>query len=238
MATGPGDELEAAPRGHLRASHADREHVIGVLKAAFVQGRLAKDEFDLRVGQTLAARTYADLAAITADLPAGLAAANPSLLVMGPDEPMRRPGRMIAAATAVYAGAWASGLVLIPYVDGNRAVGLLINGVFYFGSIAYLLAWLVAVVNMIALWREKRSGGQSPRRPVFGAGDPASRRRSSADTGRPPPLAGPGHQRAAEAGQCRRPRPSLPGSRALRRWRAGGLPAQQWPVVRGTPLPD
>jgi len=56
---GPGDEIaaRAGGRGHLRASHADREQVIGTLKAAFVQGMLAKDEFDLRVGQTLAART-------------------------------------------------------------------------------------------------------------------------------------------------------------------------------------
>jgi hypothetical protein len=31
--------MAAAPsRGHLRASHADREQVIAVLKAAFVQG--------------------------------------------------------------------------------------------------------------------------------------------------------------------------------------------------------
>jgi hypothetical protein len=62
----------------LRASHADREHVIGTLQAAFVQGRLGRDEFDLRVGQALASRTYADLAALTADLPAGLIAAEPS----------------------------------------------------------------------------------------------------------------------------------------------------------------
>jgi hypothetical protein len=48
---GPGDEIAAARgegRGELRASHADHEQIIGVLKAAFVQGRLAKDEFDLR----------------------------------------------------------------------------------------------------------------------------------------------------------------------------------------------
>ena len=42
-----------------------------MLKAAFVQGRLAKDEFDLRVGRVLASRTYADLGAVTADIPAG-----------------------------------------------------------------------------------------------------------------------------------------------------------------------
>jgi hypothetical protein len=72
---GPGDEVAAAEsrsRGGLRASDADREQLIAALKAAFVQGRLTKDEFDMRVGQTSASRTYAELAALTADIPAGL----------------------------------------------------------------------------------------------------------------------------------------------------------------------
>jgi Domain of unknown function (DUF1707) len=45
----PGDDTAAghAGRGHLRVSHADREQAIGTLKAAFVAGMLAKDEFDL-----------------------------------------------------------------------------------------------------------------------------------------------------------------------------------------------
>ena len=69
----PRDHMPAAlGRAHLRASHADREQVIGVLKAAFVQGRLGKDELTARVGQALAARTCVELAALTADLPAGL----------------------------------------------------------------------------------------------------------------------------------------------------------------------
>jgi len=66
-----------AGRGRLRASHADREHVVDVLKAAFVKGMLAKDEFDMRVGQTFASRTYAELAALTADIPAGPVGAQP-----------------------------------------------------------------------------------------------------------------------------------------------------------------
>jgi hypothetical protein len=75
----PGDEIAAGTGGHgcLRASHADREQVIGTLKAAFVQGMLDRDEFGQRLSQAFAARTYADLAAVTADLPAGLAAASP-----------------------------------------------------------------------------------------------------------------------------------------------------------------
>jgi Domain of unknown function (DUF1707) len=38
------------PLGRLRASDADREQAISVLKAAFAQGRLTKGEFDARVG--------------------------------------------------------------------------------------------------------------------------------------------------------------------------------------------
>lgn len=73
----PEDWVPAGPgsRGRLRASHADRDHVVGMLQAAFAQGRLAKDELDVRVGQALSARTYAELAVVTADLPAALAAA-------------------------------------------------------------------------------------------------------------------------------------------------------------------
>jgi hypothetical protein len=56
-----------------------------------VQGRLGKDELTARVGQALAARTYADLAALTADLPAGLAAAEPSYQPAGARAP--RPVR-------------------------------------------------------------------------------------------------------------------------------------------------
>ena len=56
-------------RSRLRASDSDRERVLDILKAAFVQGRLTKDELDARVGQTLASRTWGDLTAITADIP-------------------------------------------------------------------------------------------------------------------------------------------------------------------------
>jgi hypothetical protein len=53
----------------MRASEGDREQAAEVLKVAFVERRLAKDEFDLRVGEVLAALTYADLDALTADIP-------------------------------------------------------------------------------------------------------------------------------------------------------------------------
>jgi DNA-binding XRE family transcriptional regulator len=64
-------------RGGLRASDADREQAIDVLKAAFVQGRLARAEFEARVGQALASRTYAELAAATDGIPGRLTADTP-----------------------------------------------------------------------------------------------------------------------------------------------------------------
>jgi hypothetical protein len=60
----------AGPPGMLAAA-ADRERAVDVLKAAFGEGRITKDEFDYRVGQVAQARTYADLGVVIADLPAG-----------------------------------------------------------------------------------------------------------------------------------------------------------------------
>src|SRR6266487_6903659 len=102
VTAGPGDEKAAATagRGHIRASHADREHVIDTLKTAFVQGRLTKDELDARVGQAFASRTYAELSALTADIPAGLIAAPPR---RKPARARARPpiGKVVAAAVLI-----------------------------------------------------------------------------------------------------------------------------------------
>ena len=53
------------------AGSADRERTVGVLRAAFTEGRLTQDELDDRVARAYAARTYGDLWALIADLPAG-----------------------------------------------------------------------------------------------------------------------------------------------------------------------
>jgi Domain of unknown function (DUF1707) len=94
----PGAQAEVTTAGAgPRASRADRERVIDLLKVAFVQGRLARDEFGTRVGQALASRTYAELAMVTADIPAELIAAPPR-------PPARTPGR-VSMNTAVTGGA-------------------------------------------------------------------------------------------------------------------------------------
>jgi putative transcriptional regulator len=71
-------------RSGLRASDADREQAIDVLKAAFARDRLARAEFEARVGQALASRTYAELAAATGGIPGRLTA----------DQPAGMPGRV------------------------------------------------------------------------------------------------------------------------------------------------
>jgi hypothetical protein len=53
------------------AATADRERTVGVIRAGFAEGRLTQEELDERVAQAYAARTYAELWALTADLPAG-----------------------------------------------------------------------------------------------------------------------------------------------------------------------
>ena len=163
---GPGDEIAAAEgwgRGELRASHADREQVIEVLKAAFVQERLAKDEFDLRVGRAFAARTHAELAAVTAGLPAELTTAKPPKPARAEVEPpVVRPGPLITVATAVCAGVWMFGF-LVPWPtdsegDPSHGVVLLV----YLTTLIYLFVlamtlWLGGAV-MVESWLKRRSG--------------------------------------------------------------------------------
>ena len=97
-------EPRAQAAAGLRASRADRERVIDLLKAAFVQGRLERDEFDARIGQAVASRTYGELAAVTADIPAELIGALPR-------RPPVRARRRIPFNTAVTGGACMAGVV-------------------------------------------------------------------------------------------------------------------------------
>ncbi len=155
MTTGPEDQMAAAGRGRLRASHADREHVIGTLKAAFVQGRLTKDELDARVGQTFASRTYAELAALTADIPAGLAGAQ-----------SRRPARVQSRPSMIKVVTWCTCVI----IAAELLLILMLATV-----LPNTLGWAVAVfANLVGLplaggqmldtWRENRSRGQLPPR--------------------------------------------------------------------------
>jgi Domain of unknown function (DUF1707) len=55
----------------VRASDADRDRVVDVLRDAAADGRLTVDEFDERMAAALSSRTLGELAPLTADLGAG-----------------------------------------------------------------------------------------------------------------------------------------------------------------------
>ena len=144
MTTGPEDHRTAAARrGQLRASQAEREDVIDVLKAAYVAGRLTEDEFEARVGQAFAARTHADLASITADIPAEPAAAQPAGM----------PDRVVAWGTgAIIAAAALGGALLI----GGSALIL--------WAITMIGALLFTVSVLLSVRQKRRSRRRPPRR--------------------------------------------------------------------------
>ena len=207
MAAGPGDEI-AAGSGHLRASHADREQVIGTLKAAFVQGMLDRDEFGQRVSQAFAARTYADLAALTGDIPAGLIGTQPQRTPARARARKPIDKRVKVAAQVACLSIPQAVLVATFFLTGNGAFFVL--SVFYFA-----LATSFAGALMVEAWEQRRSRGQVTSPPAPGAGGQVSR---------PLPPAGPGtqsrpsdhrHRHAAEAARSLRPRPRRPRAEAV-----------------------
>jgi hypothetical protein len=104
---GPGDDAKAPgdlkPRdgpaptvdhlgtiGQLRASHQDRDRVVEVLRVAAGDGRLSAEELDQRLEAALTARTYADLAVLTTDLPAASAPVPPPGMAAGEPKDVAR----------------------------------------------------------------------------------------------------------------------------------------------------
>jgi hypothetical protein len=66
-----GVTMAAGRRARMLASVADRDRAIRILQASYVEGRLAIDEFEQRVGLAMVARDFRELLALYADLPAG-----------------------------------------------------------------------------------------------------------------------------------------------------------------------
>ena len=99
-ANAPGDlkrRDDAAPTadqlgtiGQLRASHQDRDRVVEVLRVAAGDGRLTADELDQRLEAALTARTYADLAVLTTDLPAASTPVPPAGVAVSEPEDVGR----------------------------------------------------------------------------------------------------------------------------------------------------
>ena len=208
----PGDEIApgASGDGHLRASHADREQVIEVLKAAFVHGLLDRDEFDVRVGRALASRTYDDLAALTADItPARPTKPRPPEPAREPANKKKKAVAALSGATLAYPGLMAA---LPPIPDGSPfAVPVMVVMFVLFGAVA--TGWLL----LLHAWLEQRAGRKSARGLPPGAGGEASRTLAPADPAGQLPQVDHGPRQVAEATPIRHPRPSLPSWRTTKR---------------------
>jgi Domain of unknown function (DUF1707)/Domain of unknown function (DUF4190) len=155
MAVGPAEGIRPShwvdPVGtsHLRASDADRERAVDLLRTAFVEGRLTNEEYDERVAQAYSARTYGDLTSLIADLPASPQPAPPAV---------RRSTNSLAVASLVCGVAlwFTMGLTMIPAIvfghaarrqirrSGENGAGLALAGT--------VLGWVgVAVAALTAL---------------------------------------------------------------------------------------
>jgi hypothetical protein len=162
------EDPAAAGSDRILAGHADREQVIQVLKVAFVQCRLTRDELDERASRALTARTRGELAALTADIPADLAtglartpvSARPSLV-------QRHPllwaagGSGSCLAVAFGLGIFATNVLdphgpANPYLAGSMLCGLVT-------FVALIMAIGIAIHGVGTAEEQRRARRQLPR---------------------------------------------------------------------------
>jgi hypothetical protein len=229
----PGDQTAGGTpgRGRFLASRADREQVVETLKVAFVEGRLTKDGFDLRVGQTLGSRTYAELAAVTADIPGRL---------IGAQLPPERAQAQTRAArnTAVKSSVCTLGAIILAASASAAAVSgpgaALIMALFLTGIgviVGVIVALLVAGIRVIESQQRKRFSRQLPPGSSSGPGGQASRRPASgAPAGQFPPVDH-GQQRTAEAIRSNLAGRQSSGSWPPHQWRSRELPPAGRPIA-------
>lgn len=158
MTIGPVDPV-AVVRGRLRASDADRERAVETLKAAYAHGRLTRDELDARAGRALVARTYAELAAATADIPAPVPA--PARPRPRPDWP---PPALTSAEPRRPANHWAFKCALalatitlpVMITAGLRDRSQDLFGASVVLIMAYVMAMVIAAANVVAARFDRR----------------------------------------------------------------------------------
>ena len=151
MGAGPGYPAVGGERARIRAADADRDHVVGFLNTAYSEGRLSKDEYDDRLESALAARTYADLDRLVADLPAARAARPTRATVV---TPVPRTNGLAVASLACGVAQFAFGpLATIPAIvlghmarsqikrTGEQGAGLALAGL--------LLGWAAAILGVL-----------------------------------------------------------------------------------------
>jgi uncharacterized protein DUF1707 len=111
--TGRMDGVDDQPSGNqMRAADSDRERVAEQLRSAHAEGRLDLTEYDQRVQQAWAARTYGELEVLTADLPQTRSRAPAVHQDRRSSGPQQHHGRGGHAAVAAWASASAINLMI------------------------------------------------------------------------------------------------------------------------------
>jgi hypothetical protein len=158
VTTGPGDGVVRPDYGAMRASTADRERAVDVLKAAFAEGRLDQTEYADRVGLVYTSRTYAELAALTADLPIGplgMLPSGPAMPVPWQPAPPARPERPAVPHTngmAIAAFIFALGSFITVGLTAPLAIGLAIAAAFKMRRTGETGAGLVVAAIALAVF--------------------------------------------------------------------------------------
>lgn len=150
MTAGPGDGIVPLGYGAMRASSADRERAVDVLKAAFAEGRLDQHEYADRVGLAYSSRTYADLASLTADLPVGPLGAIPPAPVQFVPRTVFVPVAPVTPPARVPRRLHASDLAL--------AASLFALGAFVTDGLTAPVAAVLAVMSSFRAWRSGERG--------------------------------------------------------------------------------
>jgi hypothetical protein len=144
----------------LRASDADREQLVEVLKTAFGEGRLTQDEYTTRMEQAYTAKTYGELRELVSDLPGG---ALPQVPYTFTRYQQQRPTNSLAVASMVFGIATPLfGLTAIPAVilghkarsqirrTGEKGNGMAVTGLAIGWAAIGLFALLVALAVLVA----------------------------------------------------------------------------------------
>ena len=94
----------------MRASDEDREEVAGLLREAYVLGRLNREELDARSTAAYSARTWGELRDLTVDLPAQAAGGLPADSVAGRGGTRRPWAPMVWTCVLVLAAGLSGGI--------------------------------------------------------------------------------------------------------------------------------
>jgi hypothetical protein len=194
----------------------DRERAIELLKVAFTQDRLTRDELDIRVGLALSSRTYAELADLTIDIPAEPAAAERAA------EPAGTPARTLARAAQRAGICMLAALALFGVIALTNA-GNLLGPAFICLVAAVIAASGFLGYGVVDAWQQWRPRGQLPPRPRrdvrgFGGGRPGTRPGRPGSAGHHPALPQDRPDEACADVQTHRSRLGRPRSPASGAW--------------------